>query len=338
MKASIRSLAAVIRRPPSFEADRVDELVRFATLAPNSHNTQPWRFSYREGVLAIGPDLTRACPVADPDHHHVWVSVGAAAEAVLVAAPTLGFDAALTWTSDGATIALRDAARVDDRRFGALCSRQSARVPFDPTPLDDATVEALTQASSVEDVVLRWIVGAELRAATEAIAAATKVQAEDAGFLEELRDWIRFSPARAIATRDGLAGEATGNPNVPEWLGRRLFRFVATPRALERSLRASLEGTAALVVLSSASDDPIGWMRAGRSLLALLLAAEAAGVRCAFVNQAVEVADARLDFAERFGTSGRRPDVVLRLGRPRVDAPSLAQSLRRSVSDVLVRR
>jgi hypothetical protein len=42
------------------------ELVRAATLAANSHNTQPWRFTLSDNGIAIRPDLGRRCPAVDP--------------------------------------------------------------------------------------------------------------------------------------------------------------------------------------------------------------------------------------------------------------------------------
>ncbi|MCY7390333.1 MAG: Tat pathway signal protein, partial [Leptolyngbyaceae cyanobacterium CAN_BIN12] len=43
------------------------ELVRYATLAPSSHNTQCWKFRLDDRSISILPDLSRRCPVVDPD-------------------------------------------------------------------------------------------------------------------------------------------------------------------------------------------------------------------------------------------------------------------------------
>ncbi|MDV7398242.1 hypothetical protein RZS08_42960, partial [Arthrospira platensis SPKY1] len=43
------------------------ELVRYATLAPSSHNTQCWKFRLGEQSVSILPDFQRRCPVVDPD-------------------------------------------------------------------------------------------------------------------------------------------------------------------------------------------------------------------------------------------------------------------------------
>ena len=66
------------------------ELVRYATLAANSHNTQPWRFALDGSTIVIQPDLSRRTPAVDPDDHHLWVSLGCAAENLVLAAAAFG--------------------------------------------------------------------------------------------------------------------------------------------------------------------------------------------------------------------------------------------------------
>ncbi|WVV49437.1 hypothetical protein THH46_11645 [Pseudomonas sp. NA13] len=47
------------------------ELVRYATLAPSSHNTQCWKFGLDDQSISIRPDYQRRCPIVDPDDHHL---------------------------------------------------------------------------------------------------------------------------------------------------------------------------------------------------------------------------------------------------------------------------
>ena len=69
------------------------EIVRAGTLAANSHNTQPWRFTVTDNQISIGPDLSRRCPAVDPDDHHLFASLGCAVENMVQAAIALGFKA-----------------------------------------------------------------------------------------------------------------------------------------------------------------------------------------------------------------------------------------------------
>ncbi|MCS6921942.1 MAG: hypothetical protein NZM07_08540 [Elioraea sp.] len=55
MADPIARLAAEIRRLLPDPASLAD-LVRFATLAPNGHNAQPWRFRLSAGQVTVLPD------------------------------------------------------------------------------------------------------------------------------------------------------------------------------------------------------------------------------------------------------------------------------------------
>lgn len=65
------------------------DLVHYATLAANSHNAQPWHFRQTPVGVVIAPDFTRALPVVDADNHHLYASLGCAAENRFLAATTV---------------------------------------------------------------------------------------------------------------------------------------------------------------------------------------------------------------------------------------------------------
>src|SRR3989304_2612741 len=65
--------------------DRVS-LVRHVAFAAWSHNTQPWKFKIEFNSIGILPDFSRRCPAVDPDDHHLFASLGCAAENLLLAA------------------------------------------------------------------------------------------------------------------------------------------------------------------------------------------------------------------------------------------------------------
>lgn len=97
---------------PGEGPSRLREMVRCATLAPSSHNTQCWRFRIERSAIAILPDLSRRCPVVDPNDHHLFVSLGCAAENLILAAQAYG---------------LKGEARHDDTGEGAIS------IVLDPT-------------------------------------------------------------------------------------------------------------------------------------------------------------------------------------------------------------
>jgi nitroreductase len=67
--------AAFVMRTPLSQSPEVRDLVRFAALAANSHNTQAWRFGLVRGAIEIRPDLNRRLVAVDPDNHHLYASL-----------------------------------------------------------------------------------------------------------------------------------------------------------------------------------------------------------------------------------------------------------------------
>jgi hypothetical protein len=82
----------------------------------------------------------------------------------------------------------------------------------------------------------------------------------------------------------------------------------------------------------SEANDREHWIAAGRSYERLALQATALGLKTAFINQPVEVAGLRSQFAQFLGIGSIRPDLVLRIGR----GPEGPRSVRRPVQDVLL--
>jgi hypothetical protein len=103
VKTSRRTMAAA-----SGSEINAAELVRFATLAANSHNTQPWLFNAQGATIRIKPDESRRCPVVDPEDRHLVASLGCATENLVPAAAAAGLDAAVAFdgVEHAATVSL----------------------------------------------------------------------------------------------------------------------------------------------------------------------------------------------------------------------------------------
>lgn len=111
------------------DAARLKALIRYATLAPSGHNTQCWRFRVGERAIGIIPDLSRRTPVVDPDDHHLYVSLGCAAENLSLAARAFGLSGEVDFRpeGDGEVVITLIRARQRDRRYLRPSSRASAR-------------------------------------------------------------------------------------------------------------------------------------------------------------------------------------------------------------------
>lgn len=311
------------------------EAARYATLAANSHNSQPWRFDLGDNRTVIAPDLDRRLAAVDPDDHHLFASLGCAAENFLLAARALGRTADMMFDDEGegrVVVDLGGGGGVETELFGAIPERQCTRSEYDGGAVSAGDLRRLEDAARVDGVELILITDeAGRERVTEYVVDGNSAQMDDPAFREELEAWIRFNPAAALLTRDGLFSGCTGNPSMPSWLARIVFPYVFTKDGENDKYVKQIRSSAGIAVFVSDADDKRHWVDAGRSYQRFALQATALGIRHAHINQAVEVPAARADFAKWLQIGGRRPDLVVRFGY----APPLPMSLRRPVETVL---
>ncbi len=322
--------------PGCDSAPVLESLIADATLAASSHNTQPWRFEIGRNLIRIMPDFTRRCPVVDPDDHHLYASLGCAAENIVHAAASKGCRASVhVRQSENACVVdviLHPATPPPSALADAIPLRQCTRAAYDgrPPPLDELLL--LERAATGDGVAPVLITDkSRLDTVAELVAQGNAIQLGDPSWRKELIAWIRFNQREAHRRRDGLWSRTSGNPEMPRALGRALLGIALTPRSQNRKDVPWTKNSAGVLVIVSEADDPPHWIEAGRCYERFALQATALGLRNAFINQPVEVVSLRQQFAAWLGVGSRRPDLVVRFGY----GPEMPRSLRRPVSEVL---
>jgi nitroreductase len=329
--ARLASLRAALADPA-----RPGDLVRYATLAPNGHNSQPWRFRLSDRRIAILPDFSRRTPVVDPDDHHVFVSLGAAAETLSLAAAARGWPGTVRVDpADGRTILFdyETGPAVRSALFDAIPHRQSARSEYDGRAVPPADLYLLARAAAVPGVDLVLLTDqVRMTHLRDLVVAGNSAQMADPAFVRELKSWLRFNPRQALRTGDGLYSAASGSPALPGWLGPAAFDWLSTTRSQNAAYARQIRSSAGIAVFTGASERPADWVAVGQACQRFALQATALGLRQAFVNQPVEVASLRPELAALIGLPGRRPDIVMRFGY----GPAMPLSARRPAAAVIV--
>ncbi|MCM5555074.1 nitroreductase family protein [Pleomorphomonas sp. NRK KF1] len=320
-------LRALVARPG------VTDLVRLATLAANGHNTQPWRFHVTDAEIGIRPDPSRATPVVDPDDHHLFVSLGCAAENLVIAGAATGMPGVLETAPDGSSrYAYARGAPQPDPLLAAIAERQSTRGVYDGRAIAAGEMEALRRAGEMEGVRLVLIDDrARIDQVRDLVVAGNDAQMRDPAFLAELKQWLRFSPRSAMATGDGLYAPASGNPALPDFLDRRAFDLFVTAAAENDKYARQIDSSAGIAIFLGDRADPLHWVKVGQACQRFALTATLLGLRHAFVNQPVEVVRLRPELASLAGEPGLRPDIVMRFGH----GASMPLSPRRPVATVM---
>lgn len=335
MATDYRAAAARVWRHSALETGAGDlrELVRYATLAASSHNTQPWRFELGPRSITIRPDFSRRCPAVDPDDHHLYASLGCALENLLLAARAAGLAGHVRGDANEIVVDFEQAAPERSPLFEAIPARQTTRAAYDGKPLTAAQGGAIEQAGAGPGLTVLLLTTAQLkRDVADYVVEGNTAQFADRAWADELRSWVRFNARDAVRTGDGLYGPVMGSPDVPAWLGKLFMRFAFSAAAQNRRDAAQIASSSAVLVFASAANEPRHWIEAGRAYERVALQAAALGLKTAFINQPVEVPALRQEFARYLGLGAERPDLVIRIGR----GPDMPRSLRRPVAHVIV--
>jgi hypothetical protein len=329
--ASVAATRTALKQSPE-----ISDLSRYATLAANSHNTQPWRFRISNGGIEILPDMARQITIVDPDNHHLFASLGCAAENLAIACGARGKSGELSFNpaSDGSVmVAFGSGSPVEPAMFDAIPMRQSTRGDYDGKAVSGLDLQALSAAAAVPGVDLVLITDRpQIDRVRELVVAGNNAQIADAAFVRELKAWLRFSPRQAITMGDGLFSASSGNPTLPAWLGPLMFDLVFKADTENDKYARQLASSAGVAVFVAQKDDREHWVLAGRACQRFALQATALGLKHAFINQPVEVASLRPEMATLVGLPGRRPDIVMRFGY----GPALPFSARRPVESVII--
>lgn len=335
--------------PPVTEAgpsgEPEDDALRFAlrqaTLAPSSHNSQPWRFVLGRDSVLLCADRLRALPVVDPFDRELIISCGAALFNLRVALASLGIGYAITLFPSNADPDLLAQVRLDrDHAIGAelaalasaIQQRVTTRHAFSPEAVEASIERELMDAARAEGVDVACVSAAQPRnAVADLVAEADRLQFADPTFRRELAKWIH--PRR---TEDGMPAYAAGlgplldfaTPLVASAI--RTFDLGGGVAATHRELAA---GSPLLLCLATGVDDAQAWLATGQALERVLLVATSHGLCASYLNQPVEASELRAPLGALFGLPATYyPQLLLRIGHGTPDAASPRRPLGEVVS------
>ncbi len=298
--------------------DQMLFLIRYAALAPSSHNSQPWSFRVTRDGVEVFADYSRHIAIADPLDRELLMSVGAAITNFRVAAAHFGFESTVMYQDRPeeslpvALIAVRETCAPPAalrRLFPAITQRRTDRGAFEPREIETTALSQVNEFIASHSSFVHYLVPQDRDRAADLVERADRVLLKSEGFRGELAEWVR-----AVATKagDGICADGFGIPNplaaVTPWFLRR-FDVSAIQAKHDRDL---VEHAAALLVIT-AEDDRVSLIRAGETLESLLLLLTRLNLHYSFVNAPVEVATLR---SELWATirSPHPPQLLLRIG------------------------
>jgi hypothetical protein len=300
---------------------RLEFLVRYAVLAPSTHNSQPWLFRVRGDALELFADRTRSLPLCDPNGRELTISCGAALQFARLAARAFGREGAVELMPDAGNPDLlarlclgapHPPTSAEVRRFQAIPNRHTTRKPFTTDPLVDQHVAELSTLAGKHGVAITLTSDPAIRDEVAALVAqADRRLMADPAFRRELSKWVRPKAASgaggmslsSFGLSDRLSAAASAAIRIFNLRAETAFKF----RRLTRQ-------SPWLGLLSSPEDDERSWLQTGMALSDIVLELAASNIACSYLDQPVEVPDLRPQLARIMGVE-ELPQMLLRIGR-----------------------
>ncbi len=330
-----RTLREAARDPKT----AVASLLRFAILAPSSHNTQPWLFRPAGNGIEVFGDGKRMLPASDASHRQFFISIGCTIENIMIAADYYGLSPRLDYFPDikkpllAARIKLsfppRPISAGAEHLIFAIPRRHSNREPFSKMPI---TEDFLARLAKLPDpgATVKFISDSERKQlVAKVVGDATEAAFHDKGFCRELSHWIKPS---LRMYHDGMPGYNIGIPWLASFIVPLAIRFAPVAKQQRKMVDTLTAAAPVFGIITSQADDPAGHLAVGRSLERIWLTATLANIKLGFFAAPVEIGDFYRNLQDAANIA-ERPEAIFRLGyADKIPPPSP----RRGVENVLI--
>ncbi len=273
------------------------EILRLASLAPSSHNTQPWTVTITDdNAWILGSAPERRLPEVDPENRETLLSIGAFIENLVTAAAAHGFDVSITPAARSAgenelvRLELRNTVR-RDYPLRRLSERRTLRSGFKNEAIDAEDFSFIVGGE--EGFYYYPSFSKEAVWLDDATVAATEQQVQRENVQEELARWIRWSDDEAKKHRNGMTPESMDITGIAGWYVR---NFYGTSDVLSKDFRKASVDRArkqvaeggGWIVTTSADASPASLIETGRRFERIFLRARERKIAMHPMSQALQ--------------------------------------------------
>ena len=282
--------------------DNLKFLIRYAILAPSSHNSQPWKFSIGGNEIRLFADKTRLLKVADADQRELNISVGCALENLLIAAEHFGYAHQEEYFPKGednlvVMVKLSPQQKIDKSRdpvlFEQIPKRYTNHNIYETRKIPKAEMtrlhsciyeEGFWMFSTNEGPYILFTEEELRRRIDDLITRADAIQLTDRAYTKELGFWFGQG--------------AFGTPWLMAKIGQLALTYLNISKGQTKKDSEMLLSAPALVALASAADDRKYQVMAGQIFDRIALTATSLGMAVHPMSQILEVPEIKAELRE----------------------------------------
>lgn len=312
------------------DQETLTTLVQNATLAPSSHNTQPWLFRIQERSIELYADPSRALVVNDPNQRELMISCGCALMNLRIGAAHAGWGYRIELFPDTETPDLLARFELQEEElacdlsglFDAMLLRRTYRNRFTSETPAEALQDTLKEAAHLEGVHLEVLAESVRDELIELVKRGDNLQWDSDAWRKELSQWLHGS----------RRGDGLTVPGLVAPLVRGVVRHFDMGKSMASQDNLLASESPLLLLLWSKRDAREDWLRVGQALQRVLLEGQRHGMQASYLNQPIQVPALRPELESICQIDGHA-QMLLRMGFPEETLPA---SPRRSLDDVLM--
>lgn len=312
-------------------------MIKYAAKAPSGHNTQPWKFIPGKSSVTILPDFERALPVADADHHELYISIGCALENLNIAAAAFGFQTTVKLLHEGikTSVKVHFTVSTEDRSnhlFNCIEKRQVRRNLYNDQPVPEDTLKAIKEVHPEDGIGTYFFTTlSEREFLTPFLLEAVSLQTGNRQFIKELVNWTRFSEKEAFKKGDGIWSATLNLPDTGRLLGNLLFKQVITVGSEIKRWKKIISHTPCFILFTSDRNEPEGWIKLGQVFQRTALTATNLGLSHSHANMPCQEVSVRQKMTQKLYLRNKTPLLLIRLGYSK----PMPYSFRRHLKEVI---
>ncbi|MGE0077611.1 MAG: hypothetical protein AB7S48_07115 [Bacteroidales bacterium] len=291
----------------------VYKILYYASLAGNSHNTQPWKVKViKDSIIEVYADTSRHLKIVDPTYRGLFISLGAFIENINLSAGVLGYIANIDIKAQKSTdilaaIITLEKGKATNFNISEIEQRRTTRSAFEKRSLTVEDIKTIISNPESTSYISATSDNGKYISTKTLAAYAQQSNNEDAK--NELANWLRFSNSDVKANRDGLT---TGGMGITGIIGFIIRNFMKPSDSKKQSFvdkgidkaKLQAENCAGWILITQPNNSPENWMNTGRLYERINIACSKLGIGFHPMNQMIEERNFEIDANAHFQNNG----------------------------------
>lgn len=285
-------------------ASRIKFLLRFAILAPSTHNSQPWLFKIKENRCFFYFDENRRLPQADPLGRDLNISIGCALENFIIAAKYFKVFDSLNYGPFTENNLLAEAIikkdyynKESDPTYHDLIrtihNRRNARGIFKTESVSPQLIEDILERVKdeylIDGIAVYFLKDKKkIKEIASLTAEGLKIAYNNPSFRQEMSCWINNNFSRR---KEGIPGYALKMPTLLSFVFPFIVRNFNIGSKLAKLNYWSLSSAPLICIITAPENKSLTWLKIGRLAERLMLEFNSRGFNTSIFVASIEMGD-----------------------------------------------